>query len=593
MRWFRMVALGLLGLLPLIGAGQNANAQASIDYRYDFPPVFSETPMGVNIQTGRFRYQPFNFSVGPFALQRGFNNAGFPFLGSLHVAGLQTVGGSQTTAFITIGESQLQFYPNSTSGGATSFLSWNATAQGWILSWNGSVYTLTDKTGAVYTFTPIPGYNGGSYALPKAKPTSVIYADDHRIDISYDANAEPIMLKSNLGYAVRYERTSGGAQVKMCGFNLAETYVTTTTPCTGALQVITANYLIVSADYKPLQSFLDIEGRTSTVTYTPNSLLKCVTFPDSSTCEFDNAYGPQPGELAELTKPDQVRRQTQPDGQQWTYQYDFPIRGDDDPPFYPGDPRLHYSYAWGNGPGGISFHADFERGLATGIQMTGQPYLQLAYSGIAVNKITYLEGNSIAILRDHIGNAVKITEKAKPGSGDPDRVTEQSFPYAPAYASPYLCDAVSLKLCDKPIWRKDPLGNQTDFTYDAAHGGVLTETGPAVNGVRPQKRYSYVQRNAMVKNASGSFVAMQPPVWLLASERYCKTSAASGAGCVAANDIVIKTYEYGPTTGANNLLLRGTVDDAGGPTPIRTCYTYDAAGNRISETRPATGTSCP
>lgn len=550
--------------------------------------------MGVNMQTGRFRYQPFSISVGPFVLQRGFNQSGFAFLGSLYVGGLPTAGGgSQTTAFVTIGESQLQFYPSSESGGTTNFLSWNNTAQGWKLSWNGSIYTLVDKTGATYTLTPIPGYNGGSYSLPRAKPTSVVYADGHRIDITYDTNADPILLQSNLGYALRYERTGGGSQVKMCGFNLAETYVTSATSCAGALQTITANYLVVSAEYHQLQSFVDIENRTSSVTYTPGSMLQCVTFPDSSTCEFNNIYGPQPGEPPEFTKGDQVRIQTQPDGLQWTYSYDFPIRGDDDPPFYPGDPRLHYSYSSGGGPGGYAFQVNFERGLARSIQSPGQS-VSLEYDGININKITYAEGNSIAIQRDVIGNALTITEKAKAGSGDPDRVTQQSFPNAPAFASPYICDAASVKLCTKPIWQKDPFGNQTDFTYDPAHGGVLTETAPAVNGVRPQKRYTYIQRNAMVKDAGGSYVAMQPPVWLLASESYCKTGAASGSGCAIAGDEVVKTYEYGPATGANNLLLRGTVDDASGGAPIRTCYSYDVIGNRISETRPApAGASCP
>ncbi|UKK86162.1 hypothetical protein L7H23_08720 [Sphingopyxis sp. BSN-002] len=591
MKW-SSIGIGLaLAALPLTPS--SAWAQAGSDYRYEFPSVMMETPMGVNIQTGKFRYQPFNLSVGPFVLQRGVNQADFPFLGGLYVAGLPTAGGgSQTTAFVSLGEADLQFYPNSTSGGATSFLSWNSTAQGWKLAWNGSVYTLTDKTGATYTLTPIPGYNGGAYALPKARPTSVVYADGHRIDISYDANAEPILLQSNRGYAIRYERTGGGSQVKICGFNLTATYVTTSTPCTGALQTITATYTVVSPDYKRLQSFVDIEGRTTTVNWTSSSFLECVTFPDTSTCEFTNVYGPQPGEIPQETKPDQVRIQTQPDGQQWTYHYQFPIKGDDDPPFFPGDPRTHYSYAWGSGPS-FGFNVTFERGLARNVQMTSQT-VNLEYSGTAINKITYPEGNSISILRDTIGNALTITEKPKPGSSEPDRVTQQSFPYAPAYASPYICDAASITLCTKPIWQKDPFNNQTDFTYDPAHGGTLTETGPAVNGVRPQKRYTYVQRNAMAKDSGGNFVAMQPPVWLLASESYCKTGAASGSGCAIAGDEVVKTYEYGPTTGANNLLLRGTVDDANGSTPIRTCYGYDTVGNRISETSPApVGTSCP
>ena len=46
-------------------------------------------------------------------------------------------------------------------------------------------------------------------------------------------------------------------------------------------------------------------------------------------------------------------------------------------------------------------------------------------------------------------------------------------------------------------------------------------------------------------------------------------------------------------TPPNNLLLRGTVVTADGQT-LRTCYTYDDMGRKISETQPkGTGSSCP
>jgi YD repeat-containing protein len=152
----------------------------------------------------------------------------------------------------------------------------------------------------------------------------------------------------------------------------------------------------------------------------------------------------------------------------------------------------------------------------------------------------------------------------------------------------------SAKLCESPVATIDARGNQTDYTYDAAHGGVLTETGPAQpSGVRPQTRYTYVQKQARIKDASGNAVATGLPVWLLASKNYCKTSAASGAGCAVTGDEVTTTYDYGPDTGFNNLLLRGMVDDSTGAA-LRTCYSYDWQGNRISETRPMAGLSaCP
>jgi hypothetical protein len=125
---------------------------------------------------------------------------------------------------------------------------------------------------------------------------------------------------------------------------------------------------------------------------------------------------------------------------------------------------------------------------------------------------------------------------------------------------------------------------------------VLTETLPSVNGIRPQTRYSYLQRQAWVKSAGGGYVQTGQPVWLLASKSICKTGAAatSGVGCaLGSSDEVITTYDYGPDSGPNNLLLRGMVQDAG-RLNLRTCYGYDPRGNKISETKPrGAGATCP
>ena len=147
--------------------------------------------------------------------------------------------------------------------------------------------------------------------------------------------------------------------------------------------------------------------------------------------------------------------------------------------------------------------------------------------------------------------------------------------------------------CNQPNWVTDWNGNRTDFTYDPLHGGGLTATGPAVNGIRPQTRYSYTQRYAWVKNSSGSYVRAATPIWVLTRETYCRTTAASGSGCSTASDEVLVNYDYGPDSGPNNLLLRGTAVSADGVT-LRTCFRYDVRGNKISETRPKAGlTSCP
>ncbi len=154
------------------------------------------------------------------------------------------------------------------------------------------------------------------------------------------------------------------------------------------------------------------------------------------------------------------------------------------------------------------------------------------------------------------------------------------------------CD--TLVSCNKPNWVKDGRGNQTSYVYDNTHGGVLKVTSPAgANGVTPQTRYEYAQFQARFKNVSGQVVASGKPIWLLTKEEYCISTNPSGNGCVGgASDEVVTTYDYGPTTGANNLALRGTTITADGVTK-RTCFYYDDFGNKTAETQPKAGmTSC-
>ncbi|MBO9711434.1 hypothetical protein [Sphingomonas sp.] len=180
----------------------------------------------------------------------------------------------------------------------------------------------------------------------------------------------------------------------------------------------------------------------------------------------------------------------------------------------------------------------------------------------------------------------KVRRIPKPGSSAP--ILEENATY------PLPCD--TLKVCQQPLTVTDANGNTTTYTYDANHGGVLTEVGPTVNGVAPAKKYGYVQRYAWVRNSSGGYSQSSAAQWLLSEVRSCRTSAlnlAAGTCAAGASDLVVTSYDYGPDSGPNNLLLRGTVVTADG-TNLRSCYGYDALGNKISETAPRAGlTVCP
>lgn len=190
---------------------------------------------------------------------------------------------------------------------------------------------------------------------------------------------------------------------------------------------------------------------------------------------------------------------------------------------------------------------------------------------------TVPEGDQIELKTDlQTRNVGEVRRKTKPGTGLPDIVTSNS----------YHCGPDTYSYCAKPTSSTDANNNRTDYVYDAVHGGLLSETGPAVGGVRPQVRHEYVQRYAWILAPGGGYQHAGPPVWLLWRTRSCRTTAGSGAGCAGGYpDETITTYDYGPNSGPNNLWVRGMTVEADGRL-LRTCYGYDQQGRRISETQP-------
>jgi len=238
-------------------------------------------------------------------------------------------------------------------------------------------------------------------------------------------------------------------------------------------------------------------------------------------------------------------------------------------------------------------------GAATFHQFTnGQPYItydplmrqtQFSYTGHArfLSRLSP-EGIRVTAGYDARGNLNLVTLIPKAGT--------PSLPSLQASAVfPSACTTTNRRTCNQPTSATDRNGNTTDFAYDAAHGGMLTETGPAVGGIRPQTRHEYAQRTAWISNGSGGYAAAAP-IWVRTASSICRTSAATGnpaSPCATAGDEVRTAYDYGPDTGPNLLLMRGQTVAADGVT-LRTCYGYDVNGNRISEHQPnANLASCP
>ena len=238
-----------------------------------------------------------------------------------------------------------------------------------------------------------------------------------------------------------------------------------------------------------------------------------------------------------------------------------------------------------NGHGAIEWvKVNALRGVPTYIKAADREVTLSGGYDNRVSSVSYAEGNRDAFTYDNRGRLIKQTRYPRLNSGLSPVVIEAKYPEG----------CPNPKTCNKPVWVSDAKGNRTDYTYHAQSGQVATVTlPPNEQGIRPQNRYTYQQKYAWYKDASGGFQQADSPIWLLVRESTCRTSAAAGNGCSAGNDEVIKTYDYGPNEGPNNLFLRGVAVTTDGQTR-RTCFSYDNYGNRIGETLPKAGLSrCP
>lgn len=241
-------------------------------------------------------------------------------------------------------------------------------------------------------------------------------------------------------------------------------------------------------------------------------------------------------------------------------------------------------------------------------QFGGHLHRTFAYKGSGslgvINEVKLPDSSIVNLSDDAINRVYRVSKDGilkKYTYDDRGNVTQEAVTPGSVGAvtltttAAYPATCTNQMTCNKPTSVTDPNGNVTQFTYDAVHGGVLTKTSPAdETGLIAQTRYQYVQRAAVYLNSSGVMAPDPSPIWLLSSESACKSSNWTGTACAAgAQDEVVTSYDYGPTSGANNLLLRGIAVTADGTTR-RTCYGYNQFGDKISETQPgAQLTSCP
>jgi YD repeat-containing protein len=299
------------------------------------------------------------------------------------------------------------------------------------------------------------------------------------------------------------------------------------------------------------QSVTDSVGSTWLYTINDNRRLTRIVSPDGAAVNI--AYND--GKVASVTNASGT----------WTYSYTSP--GDYGTTTVT-NPLGEQSY--------VKYHRD--RGYVTESRDALNRWTYYAYdSGHRPTRITYPEGNYVEYTYDARGNITSKVIAPRPSAGGTALVERAGYDATCA-------DAV---LCNQPRWVEDARGGRTDYEYapttarpiDAYSSNTpwqtragttkpTTVTSPAVGGVRPQVRTSYV----------GGL-----PAW----SATCLTQA----NCAGTADEVVTTYQWANSVTYPHLI--GKAVTAGGQI-LRTCYGYDVYGRMISETPPIAGlTTCP
>ncbi len=188
-----------------------------------------------------------------------------------------------------------------------------------------------------------------------------------------------------------------------------------------------------------------------------------------------------------------------------------------------------------------------------------------------VQTATAPDGNSVEYGYDTRGNVISTVLHAKSGS---DTITTSAV-------YPTSCD--NALICNQPTSITDANHNETDYTYDPTHGGVLTvtSTAPTQGAVQPQVRYGYT---TLTDYFGGT-------VYRPTSTSACKTKVWKNPDnpaeqCANTSDEVVTNTSYGSVS-ANNLLPISTSAGAGdGSLTATTSVTYDAVGNAATTTDP-------
>lgn len=586
------------------------------------PKIETTTPTGVNLSDGSFIHKQVDLTIGPLVLERYYiggdlsgtlnerNQYAAPWFGTrmshnfdifvkrvfkpMVKDGLILILPARVRPRVYIGSmsigpyTELSSTPGSSNQQPPKPIDQTVPPQS-PDSWAGELkvqsyaYIYTDPDGVIYTFSPtvpVTSISQGSSEIRSERIASIQWPTGRRQTFTYDASQRLKLVNDSTGYALVFDYNSSNVVTAACGFNTTQTNVLVSTTCTGATLKATYTY-----NGTVLTSVTDAAGRVTSYGRDSTNQISCITPPGYAGCKVSNVNTTGIGTQGMVTS------QTLADGAVWSFSSSRGCVRSDDCLSEPGD--------WGTNVtdplSAVWKYGFIKSSPYRFIDPLNRTTIFTYYGGRDYednyNPFPYEEGGLLtsATLPDgnkysanyyeadiHATVPYQAKWTAKPASGLADIVETRA----------YTCTA--RPCAKKPTTITDPRGNTTDFTYDATHGGVLTETraAPSSGAVRPQRRYSYAQFGSSFKNSGGTQTAYAGSVWLVSQVSECRTLAT----CAGTADETLTVYSYGAAGSSAQLQPASKTVRAGDSSVTTTVtFTYDSNGDKLTEDGPLPG----
>lgn len=579
-------AISASGLIALLSGVIGWPALAQIPYPP--PPIFSAVDeRGVDLLGGSVRFSTPSISIG----QPG--QGGLSYVGSYgpsdyrdNVTGTITTSGSGgTSRTVSIGFSAESFAPSGgawvSSQGTGATLSFDTGSQEW-------TYTAAD--GSVAKFSRTLGQRSGLYSASEGLITSLTKPDGEIVSFGYRTSevvqcpgepcSRPVIVvenlvrlqsvTNNLGYQLQFDYRSSQPRYFLgedySGFFLPQS-VTAFNRTEFACPLNIAAACSPTGDW-PKLTFATTDPFWFEVTDALGRVTQSTLSPPPRVFTYRPPGAASPTVSVTLDASWRASLVTI-GGSSWSYTY--------------ADVGTQRTTTTMN-PGGST------RSLVSSLT-TGLPVSQTNELGKTTSlthdtngrltQISYPEGNKVQYAYDSRGNITELRQVAKAGSGLADLVQTAFYP----------ASCSNPKTCNQPEWTEDTAGQRTDYTYDTAHGGILTVTAPAATGggTRPQQRFSYTQMYAWYKLTPAGAVAQAPSqVWRLTQTSACSSGASPG--CIGTANETRTTLGYGATgVGNNRVVLSTTIADGTGSTSSTTTRTLTTVSDVATIDGPLSG----